>query len=330
MNNPALSLVRRLPNGRLQACDPCRRQKLSCNHGSPCQRCSRKKNPLKCTYGQPYAASDAAVRRARKSTLRSDASPVPSVPVEKPNGPGKHNAAHRPSSLAVAVGYLGSTSFEAVLEETAASLSLLGAAHNSNVAEHENPMPDLLADSPTFIRELCLCVLRELPSPSEGLRLFRTSVPTTNSWQHIAACFFLRGLYATWGDYLTSKRTDVQLEEMARAVCFNTSREVRDDIRDPSRWLKQFTGSNLRWDTLGLLFYYWLPAEDTCLPRSREQMGRCIRICREFVNRPTIWLQYVYSKRAALESMYTGDASTAPGKRLLAAVILGNIADDIH
>jgi len=43
--------VPRRRNGKQQACEPCRKAKIACDHGLPvCERCRRRKVPGKCVY----------------------------------------------------------------------------------------------------------------------------------------------------------------------------------------------------------------------------------------------------------------------------------------
>lgn len=228
----------------------------------------------------------------------------------KSSKPLRSTGSQEPSDAAVAVGYLGSTSFEAVLEETQASLNHLGAPLSSTSdGDGGDQSRKLVPDCPAIIKELCLSVLRAVPQPADGFKAFQEWASPEMTWQHRVAKLFLHDLYAAWGSYLISARTDAKLEEMARILCYNTHRNASDDVAQPDQWLQQFSGLNMRWETLGLIFYYLMPAGSAVTPKVREPMDRCIRICRELVTRPTIWLLYLYDRRAALESMYTGDAS---------------------
>lgn len=311
--NHTIPRVRRLPNGRLRACDPCRRQKLSCNHALPCQRCSRKKDPTQCTYqGEPHTPSPIPTRHTVQSRYLSHpgSGPGPSSSSERSSKSRQNGRVQKPPTSAVAVGYLGSTSFEAVLEETQASLNHLGAPVSSMCdGGGDDHAHDLLSDCPAIIKEICLSVLRAVPQPADGFKAFQDWVSPEVTWQHRVAKLFLQDLYDAWGSYLTSPRTDAKLEEMARILCDNTHREVSDDVAQFDEWLQQFSGPNMRWEALGLIFYYLKPAGSAVAPKAREPMGQCIRICRELITRPTIWLLYLYDRRASLESMYTGDAS---------------------
>ncbi|KAK6083971.1 hypothetical protein SCUP515_01667 [Seiridium cupressi] len=233
--------------------------------------------------------------------------PTSSVSSFSPGAIHDADSHEEPSSSATSVGYLGSTSFKPVFEETQLTLSLLGAIESSS-DDQDQQEATILGTPSTAIQELCLSVLRKVPVPADGFKLFRTSVSPREAWQNRAAAFFLRGLYTTWGNYLTADRSDASLEKMAQVLCSNTHQQVSDDIVEPDRWLEQFTGPHLRWETLGLLFYFWRASNDFT-PQAREPMGLCIRICREFTVHPTIWLQYLYDRRSALDSKYSGDAS---------------------
>ncbi|KAK9423703.1 putative Zn(2)-C6 fungal-type domain-containing protein [Seiridium unicorne] len=233
--------------------------------------------------------------------------PTSSVSSFSPGAIHDADSHEEPSSSATSVGYLGSTSFKPVFEETQLTLSLLGAIESSS-DDQDQQEATILGTRSTAIQELCLSVLRKVPVPADGFKSFRTSVSPREVWQNRAAAFFLRGLYTTWGNYLTADRSDASLEKMAQVLCSNTHQQVSDDIVEPDRWLEQFTGPHLRWETLGLLFYFWRASNDFT-PQAREPMGLCIRICREFTVYPTIWLQYLYDRRSALDSKYSGDAS---------------------
>ena len=104
-----------------------------------------------------------------------------------------------------------------------------------------------------------------------------------------------------------------QLDQMAQAISSNTMKDLAEDMTEPEAWIEQFTGPNLRWEALGVLFNFWRLGEPdrdrVFFPRDQEAMGLCIRICREFVGSPTTWLMYLYHRRTILETMSSGDAS---------------------
>lgn len=220
------------------------------------------------------------------------------------------------------VGYLGFTSFKAVYDEAQSSLFLSGAsADPKHISQNEDKSNILACRSPN-IKQLCLGVLRRVPGPKDGQRLFPTSCTLQETWHHRAASFFLKGLYETWGDYLTPERDEAKLEEMARILSLNTRGEIDEGVTDPDCWMRQFTGPNLRWDALGMLFIYWLWS-GPLTPVEREPLALCIRLCREFVKCPTIWQGLLLYRRGYLESLYSNDAGKETPQPLVLWVAQG-------
>lgn len=52
------------------------------------------------------------------------------------------------------------------------------------------------------------------------------------------------------------KRDSQDLEALAQLICRNTNSELREE-NDPVTWFESFSGVNLRWEALGILFTYW-------------------------------------------------------------------------
>ena len=179
----------RRPNGRPQACDPCRRRKVACGHGQPvCMRCTFRNQERDCTYkytaghgsrpsrsrraatpsrAASSSSSEASAGRSRRhlplmSQPAADAAPALRTP-EDPVAP-LHTVDGRP-------GYLGLTSHSAVYAETRSCLSILQdfpswlLPEGSDRQDAQQPWDDseLLA-SPA--RDMWLVVLRSLPTPS--------------------------------------------------------------------------------------------------------------------------------------------------------------------
>lgn len=126
MPSHALGVAPRRRNGRLQACNPCRRRKVACDHTLPvCTRCRKRNTPNSCVYSIQNDATPSSTRGSIASlsgaagqahqpgpvlmSPQVDSSETISV-VETPDRP---NA--RTSALP---GYLGATSFSAVFQET--------------------------------------------------------------------------------------------------------------------------------------------------------------------------------------------------------------------
>ncbi|KAJ0345501.1 hypothetical protein KNSL1_008389 [Colletotrichum chrysophilum] len=157
-------------------------------------------------------------------------------------------------------------------------------------------------------------------------------------WQHLRMVSLncrlaqraLDSLYATYGSYLGTVRDDAQLSELTRILCANTARPFSENEADPEKWVAQFTGTNIRWETLGILYIYWelssrnnhLVRPETKPPppggrvaafRQRDVYRKCINDCQALARRATevgnTLLLYVYWKRTIVASIVSGDTS---------------------
>ncbi|OTA86889.1 hypothetical protein M434DRAFT_81723 [Hypoxylon sp. CO27-5] len=297
-NNPNTPLLIRR-NGRPQACDPCRKRKLACDHTQPvCSRCKKRKQDADCVYivsgsktpgpasplPSPAPSTSSAAARHRNSqpvqsplTVRSDIQ-VPSLA--------------RP-------GYLGPTSYCDIYEDTENSLSLLPGPETStpqseNVSHHAPVGGSQNVMSPR-VRDMCLTVLRNIPSATQGSMLrFK---PGSDGWIRPVALEAVKSLYNTFKDYFGVNRSTTKLEELARIICTNTSKPFSDDETDPQRWTSQFIGENMRWEIIGLLSVFWdfVPGSDAAanwkgrrsaefergFSISRENLQLCFELCKE-------------------------------------------------
>ncbi|KAJ4248717.1 hypothetical protein NW762_012555 [Fusarium torreyae] len=274
-------LLRRL-NGRPQACDPCRARKVACDHGQPtCSRCRKRRETCVYTISEP---------RTKKQRLRSPETSSNSTP-----------------SPSVAPGYLGFTSHNAVFEETRNSLSLVhGPALEIEPSPRRAPRARVsVIEMPSHLREMCLYVLRNLPGPRDDVISHRLHCGAED-WIMKAVEDILNTLQEDWGQYLIS-RDDSQLEELGLAISNNTSRPIRDEHSSAKAWTDQFTGSNIRWESIGLIWTYWdgFPRSDA--PVVVKCLGYCIELVRHFTSGNDILLYLCY-RRATIESVVTGDA----------------------
>lgn len=184
-------------------------------------------------------------------------------------------------------GYLGATSYSAVLQETRDNLNLLGATPQTQDSSREvlsQEAPDILTPC---IRELCFTVLRLLNQPHRIIWQKKTNLSVYQSYMHVIAEHIFKSLQETWGEHLNaSPHDETKLEDMAKAVCVNTREPFSNSIRDPEEWLSQFSGPNLRWEAIGTSFFClvvqgpsaWL--DDTMVTYLRAGFGiiRCF-IC---------------------------------------------------
>jgi hypothetical protein len=232
-------------------------------------------------------------------------------------------------------GYLGFTSFSEVYQETRNSLSL---AQGSESLATVTPCPpaEPLAAEPTVavstgILELCLTVLRHIPEPAVAEPLFNKHINPNDGWIRLAARRVLQSLYATFGNHLGVNRDQAQLEYLARLLCSNTAKTLREDEPDPVRWLASFSGKNFRWESIGILYTYWALGKSSLTTHrpeaaggaSRSKTGKpaiivfrdgaqlCIEICKHTGGgKGNTLLLYLMYKHAIMESIVSGDAST--------------------
>lgn len=324
-STPATPALRRL-NGRLQACDPCRSRKVACDHTRPvCLRCRKRKQDRHCVYtvssttiGSGVAASRSpSVSAPTRATqiLEVDNVPALTPATSRASNLGSPTSARVPSSRTL--GYLGYTSYSTVIDETLCILNDLRA---------ENPQSPCMDDCPTAISSKTLAlgvtVLRHVPLPEDAQRLFRREITVKDFWMRLVAQHILETLYDEWGRHLGRGRSVSKLEEMARRICVNTAQPIVNR-GNGVEWLEQFRGPNLRWETLGLIFYCWDIVDESqkrtlmgTMPSSfkfhaspvQEFITLCLELSQEFSdgNLFTVYLEF---KRTVLESLISGDAS---------------------
>ncbi|KAK2599107.1 hypothetical protein QQS21_005448 [Conoideocrella luteorostrata] len=358
ISSPSKQAPRR-PNGRLQACDPCRKRKVACDHAQPvCNRCRARNQAKKCVY---IVGNTRLTPRPNSpigndedldfNTLAGTSSPLVSVSgralstgtigqtrtegnaeqlgtssVELPSGPG--------------TGFLGMTSHSAVYDETTQTLSLLqGFQACLPVPEKVKQKQRSRSESEVLLsptREMCLVVLRSIPSYVEGLIPPLIAPHPYDGWARLAAQRIFESLYSQFGSYLGLKRKDSELEKMAMYLTRNTIQPLDDTITDPDGWIAQFSDRNLRWESLGLLFSIkeigkrrlsdqqdisnesfkgrWREVARVCL-------GLTIDLARRFSDGNSILVQLCIRQTVA-ESIITGDASLSCWRAMAESVAM--------
>jgi hypothetical protein len=126
---------------------------------------------------------------------------------------------------------------------------------------------------------------------------------------------------------MLERRYPNEMDSWAQQISRNTNLELHDE-EDPVKWFKTFSGSNLRWEALGILFTYWsfgslASAECDSIfafacqrPKTRVQMviemkecaASCIALS-SHVDHGNSLLVYLLYKHSLLETMVNGDAS---------------------
>ncbi|KAI0202929.1 hypothetical protein F4808DRAFT_420255 [Astrocystis sublimbata] len=323
MNSPT-PLLRR-PNGRPQACEPCRKRKVACDHTQPvCNRCRKKRQAGDCVYLASESRALHAARRLQPPSPLSSASPA--VPHSISPDVSETPPDNRGNDRQMGSGYLGFTSFSAVFEETQISLSSvrssLATPPESSEYSQENPTPDQFTLSPRT-REACLFVLKNVPNPSRGKICLRSS--PAEAWYYYFLDRVLNSFYEAFGHYFGPQKSDKSLEELATIISKNTTTLPLSDDDDITayQWIAQFSGSRTRWETLGLLFGFWdFEVNSITIEKSltQDEYGRpspvtkkcvdfCVALCHECSTPTNSMLLFVTYRRLIMETIIFGDMS---------------------
>lgn len=140
-----------------------------------------------------------------------------------------------------------------------------------------------------------------------------------DGWIRLAAQRVIESMLLVFGRQLRSRRPR-DLEELARIFSENTAKPWNEEEPDPDAWQASFSGHNMRWECMGILFTYWALAslaDHPHRPEPRNSMTAvyheaaelCIDLCRN--SAPNSLLQYLSYKVAIIESIKNGD--TSPG-----------------
>ncbi|KAL6886159.1 N-terminal binuclear Zn cluster-containing protein [Trichoderma longibrachiatum] len=286
--SPSYTVPSELPrrrNGRPQACEPCRRRKVACDHRLPiCSRCIRKSTPQSCRYliqGQlvtPALPSSSARRQSAEllgerhaAAAREPAVLVGQSQQQQQQGQGQQSPAAvqvktGPSTLENLspqdenVGYLGATSFPEFFRETQKHLDQVAEAEpvrdgGKSPNETSPGLARMAPDATAF--EVALSVLRTIPTKEAAHFLLRRNVNPNDGWCRLALDRLHASLWSALGHLLDGQRTNENLSQLALLLFRNSFKPLREDFADPGDWFEVFSGGNFRWEGLGLLFSFW-------------------------------------------------------------------------
>lgn len=62
--------------------------------------------------------------------------------------------------------------------------------------------------------------------------------------------------WETFSSYLRDRENVAKLRELGSMICVNTRKTIKEDQDDPEAWIEGFSGSNLRWEAVGMIFLY--------------------------------------------------------------------------
>lgn len=307
-------------NGRPQACEPCRKRKIACDHTLPvCQRCKRRKTTSACIY--------LAAPMTQKPEVDQELPNLSSLPALDIASPGLrrssiNSGSSPPKAVAHAIltnssVFFGPTSFSAVFHENQEDFGSALDSGNDTVTTDSAPRRKVGVDSyalDAHLVRLGAKVLSRLPDQHTcNLLLERHVCQNDNDgWFKPATQYCSDMLWSTYGRYLIGPKIMTETETVSRMLCQNARTNLQEPD-DTKEWLDSFTGPNLRWEALGLLLsaccYGAMASPESDLftgqdgrPRDKKQFVQetkeCISICvtlcshADFVNPIMVTLLY--------------------------------------
>ncbi|KAF2453934.1 hypothetical protein BDY21DRAFT_292085, partial [Lineolata rhizophorae] len=296
-------------NGKLQACEPCRKAKLRCDHVMPvCGRCARLRKAPRCVY------HPAPMTRGRAASVSASASasaflpPRTGQPAELVQWDRQRSLSPRARSHLspppAPYGFLGVTSYSAVLAE-----------HEKDDADDGLTVPGgYVVDAARVAKGVSILrLLRDVPKLDQFVSRWFNLCAGVVIVEPVVKHFMLN-LWRVHGDVL-QRQDQAELEKLSKFMWRNTAAAVSfDGSVTPTEWLDLWTGENLRFEAAGVIFVVvamlclnlqeWDPIfVDDC----GEQIDRrllatqmtkaaddCIAICRTLnaINDAYLWMLY--------------------------------------
>ena len=242
-------------------------------------------------------------------------------------------------------GYLGATSFEAMYLEAESSLaSVQGASPadlplSSSSGHQRHPMREpgqtslgqqIEQEAGVSLISLAIETLKAIPDRETGCAIFKRFTHPNDGWNRLVAERMMLSIYDTFGSVL-SQGDAAGLRVMAQILIKNSQTELNENISDTDEWISSFSGQNLRWEALGIIFGYWASTSvNYCWPtlghstynkvwhddrgkrskirRFKEAAGSCIRLADPARN-ANLLVVYLQRRYSALESNVSGDSS---------------------
>ncbi|KAJ5132444.1 hypothetical protein N7448_006602 [Penicillium atrosanguineum] len=233
-------------NGTLQSCEPCRRSKQRCDHERPvCRRCASKRINDQCFY------HPAPMTRRRLSDhvipSRVSSSRLTSQPASNASSPGSigggrlYTPLEPPSALP---GYLGSTSFTAVLAEHRNEIPL-EPEESTDAYPAVSVDPDRVQSGAEIL--LLLYSLNDRRQLIE--RYYRSS------WGAVVPKMIMDailGSIAEIFDGINPNDPKPQLQDLSTRIFQNSSRALKThQSMTVQEYCNSFIGLNFRWEALG-------------------------------------------------------------------------------
>lgn len=229
-------------NGRRLACEPCRKRKLRCdNHVPVCQRCQRSKNPRNCFYSSPIP------RKSSHSPVAEHVIPPSTKAVTSKHASGTDT------------GYLGATSLPKLLHDHKDSLGPFQASSLPDCRPVLQARSALAASESLSYHKLGIAqdILECIPDPETANMFLKKNTSPVDGWLRPAITHMSDSLFAAFQPHVKSAETPERLKYMLEILYQNSKQPLEEGQDDSTTWLASFSGLNMRWEGLGLLFVYW-------------------------------------------------------------------------
>jgi hypothetical protein len=326
-------------NGKQQACEPCRKAKIACDHTLPiCERCKRRKVAAKCVYiDAPMTRSPAEGRKSSiihiPLTPTTGSSVSPKVPLSTPDPKPKAGPFIKSG------GFFGPTSFSAVFLENRENLGNDDIQISNDSGPY--PAPDESLQSQTFFM-LASNENRGPPRVALGAKVLR-AFPDQHTCKFLLEWYFANthecafhkpslmavasSVWAMFGRYLKEPRRMSDLEQASALLCKNAETAL-SEFEDYDNWLASFCGENLRWEVVGMVFgaltsaTLALPERDAffCTQRGQRtnrkyfamEMKDCVQTCitlSNYMDLINMQMVSLLTKNLILQTVLSGDTS---------------------
>ncbi|PWY80263.1 putative C6 transcription factor [Aspergillus sclerotioniger CBS 115572] len=316
-------------NGSLQSCEPCRKSKLRCDHGRPvCSRCSTKNIAARCFY-HPAPMTKRVASGLVKPSRQSRSQPNSNISSPGPALESIHRLRTTLESPSASPGYLGSTSFSAVLAEHRLEFSL-NLASSSMPGTLARPIdPERLQTGMRLLKllhslKVCDSLIRRYYS-----RVLVGVIPETVMTSILRSTRNVLESIDHGGD------VDSQFQDLVCKISQNTSRPLSTHgSMTVEQYCATFTDENLRWEAIGIVFATSgislsstpendpdlnqvapdNPARDRLRAQLVEASGTCLGFCDQMSSVNELLGFYQYNDVAFLTHCY-GDSSYQAWRR---------------
>ena len=265
-------------NGRPQACEPCRKRKTACDHSLPtCQRCRKRGTEKDCVFLPAPMTRRSAVSSQTTPIQRPPITPSATTPSSAAGSPGTQSICFQSQSIGrpakffgESSGFLGPTSFSATLQDTSESLGPLSAPNNLHEGVQAHDISDVGRDGgpPTLdasLVKLGMQILEQIPNEQTSQTLDERYSYPDDGISRLARTWFSKDL---WELISGCHESQEHRRSLVEKITTNTSRSLQDED-DPTKWIDSFTGQNLRWEVLGILFACWASSAASLSPEDR-------------------------------------------------------------